>query len=204
LKTKIFVLLVSIALLVGILSGCTEKKTETPTNEAPVASFTIPGNVYLNTVFTLTDTSTDDVGIESWHWDFGDGSNSTQQNPTHTYSSVGSYQVTLTVTDAGDETDSETKTIVVGYKPPTASFTFEPDTNITVNETITFTLTVIKGDANISSYLWNFGDGTNSTVQNPIHNFTAADTYIVTVTVTDDNKLNGTASEDIIVTVEIT
>ena len=121
-KKKIFVLLVSIALLVGILSGCTEEKKETPTNEAPVASFTVPDNVYIDTVFTFTDTSTDDVGIESRFWDFGDGSNSTQQNPTHTYTSIGSFQVTLTVTDANDETDSDTKTIVVGYTPPTASF----------------------------------------------------------------------------------
>ena len=80
-KGKLIALLVGMALLVGVLSGC----TETTTNTAPVAGFTVPENVYMNTTFTFTDTSTDDVGIESWSWDFdNDGiEDSTDQNPTH-------------------------------------------------------------------------------------------------------------------------
>lgn len=205
-KTKIFVLLVSISLLVGILSGCTEENNETPTNEAPVASFTVPDNVYLNTGFTLTDTSTDDDGVESWYWDFGDETNLTQQNPTHTYTEIGDYEITLTVTDAEGLTDSATKTITVGYTPPTARFTYNPMINITVNITaITFTDTSIIGDAAISNWTWNFGDGSAMIYsQNTTHIYTTVGSYTVTLTITDENKLTGTASEEITVTVEIT
>jgi len=55
----------------------------------------------------FTDESTGSV--ESWLWDFGDDTTSTRQNPTHTYTNPGSYDVSLTVTGLGD-TDTETKT----------------------------------------------------------------------------------------------
>jgi len=97
---KIIVPIVCLALVVGILSGC----TETPTNEAPVASFTVTDPIYVDTEITFTDTSTDDSAVASWAWDFGDEETSTEQNPKHTYTEVGDYTVTLTVTDDEDET----------------------------------------------------------------------------------------------------
>lgn len=53
----------------------------------------------------------------SWNWDFGDGSTSTVQNPSHTYESVGSYTVMLTVSDGSDES-SETKTNYITVVEP--------------------------------------------------------------------------------------
>lgn len=80
--------------------------------KTPVASFTaspISGTAPLNVAFT--DTS---IGSPtSWSWNFGDGTTSNLQNPTNTYSSVGSYTVTLTVSDANGITSSKTTTIDV-------------------------------------------------------------------------------------------
>ena len=67
---------------------------------SPVTSFTADatsGTVPLAVQFT--DTSTN--APVSWEWTFGDGSSSTLQNPRHTYTSAGSYSVTLTATNAG-------------------------------------------------------------------------------------------------------
>ncbi|WP_162198324.1 PKD domain-containing protein, partial [Methanosarcina sp. 2.H.T.1A.6] len=74
--------------------------TVTSDVSAPVASFTSDSNAgNIPFIVKFTDTSTGKVS--SWTWDFGDGSTSTDQNPTHTYVTLGSYKVTLTATGPG-------------------------------------------------------------------------------------------------------
>ena len=66
--------------------------------------------------------------------------------------------------------------------------------NITVNvTTVEFTDSSTPGDANITSWMWDFGDETNSTEQNASHMYNATGNYTVTLTVTDENELTGTA-----------
>ena len=78
---------------------------------APTADFEFSAN-YLAVEFS--DASTDVNGdITNWSWDFGDDSSSTAQNPTHTYAETGSYDVTLTVTDAAGHTSSKAMTVAV-------------------------------------------------------------------------------------------
>lgn len=81
-----------------------------PPNYAPEADFS--SNVNGLTV-TFTDKSTDDTSVTSHNWSFGDGSSSSASNPSHTYSADGSYQVSLTVSDAQGLTDSKTATVTV-------------------------------------------------------------------------------------------
>ena len=64
------------------------------TRVSVLPTFTYPTTVAINSVVNFTDTS---ILASSWYWDFGDGNTSTDQNPTHTYSSIGTYLVTLTI-----------------------------------------------------------------------------------------------------------
>jgi PKD repeat protein len=90
----------------------------TPPNFPPLAEFTYsPTNPKKDTMINFTDYSFDTDGyIASWSWDFDDGTNSTEQNPSHIYNKTGSYEVTLTVTDNENATDNMTLTITVTSK----------------------------------------------------------------------------------------
>jgi len=130
----------------------------------------------------FTDLSTGGPG--SWSWSFGDGTTSTEQNPVHTYSAPGTYNVLLTVTNSAG-TDTTTKygyiTVQEGLQ---ASFTYT-----TSNPENLAPLTVAFTDTSTGSYrqvVWNFGDGYISTEQNPIHTYKAPGNYTVTLTVTDE------------------
>jgi len=77
--------------------------------KAPSAAFDMPSAIYSGEDFTFTNTSTNS---DSYTWDFGDGNESTEMNPTHSYLDVGNYTVTLKATKAGESSEI-TKTVTV-------------------------------------------------------------------------------------------
>ncbi|MFN4218339.1 MAG: PKD domain-containing protein [Candidatus Bipolaricaulia bacterium] len=104
-------------------------------NRPPTVNFDVlPAEPKANEPVTFIDRSTDDVGITAWEWNFGDGTSSSEQNPTHRYSADGSYTVTLTVTDTDGEKASATKSVKVFTPRATATRTI--DTNLPNDETI--------------------------------------------------------------------
>ena len=76
----------------------------------PVANFSAQVN---GKTVQFSDSSSDDKGISSYAWQFGDGAISSTRNPSHTYAAAGSYSVSLTVTDTGGQTNSRTQTVTV-------------------------------------------------------------------------------------------
>ncbi len=163
-------------------------------NLPPTANFTYTTN---DLTADFTDTSVDyDGTVVSWHWNFGDGNTSTQQHPTHTYAVDGTYMVTLTVTDNEGATDPISKDVTVTPPniPPTASFIY-----ITNELTVEFTNTSTDPDGTIVSNEWDFGDGNTSTVQHPTHTYAASGTYMVTLTVTDDDGATDSLSRSVTV-----
>lgn len=78
---------------------------------APITNFSYEAN-YLNVNFTDASTDVND-DMASWSWDFGDGATSTEQSPSHTFAATGSYDVTLTVTDAEGQSSSKTMSVAV-------------------------------------------------------------------------------------------
>ena len=131
--------------------------------------------------------------INSWSWNFGDGATSTLENPSHVYSSAGSYPVTLTIGTLGGCTNNNTATpfMITVYPDPIAAFS--------VNSTsfdLPFETTIVTNQSvGASTYSWNFGDGTASTLIDPQHLYTQVGTFqIQLVAVTEfgcpDTTLN--------------
>lgn len=148
------------------------------------ADFTYtPSNPTRADVVIFSDKST---GAEEWHWDFGDGTTSDEQNPRHQYSTTGTFEVTLTVKGAGGE-DSCSQTITVVNAPPTAEFTMQPLTPM-VNEEITFDASASTDeDGSIVNYTWNFGDGSTAYGMVVKHSYAVNGTYNVVLTVKDND-----------------
>ncbi|MEI6408538.1 MAG: PKD domain-containing protein [Bacteroidota bacterium] len=111
----------------------------------------------------------------SWAWSFpgGNPSSSTQQNPTVTYSAPGTYNVSLTVTNAFGSNSVTIPNYIVAQGLPAASFNFVVNLG-----TVSFT----NNSFNATSYNWNFGDGSSSNVANPTHTYAATGTYTVELT----------------------
>lgn len=137
--------------------------------------------------------STDDRGIASYAWDFGDGTTASGVMPAaHTYTN-GTYIVKLTVTDYFGNVGVALETITVGEAgAPTAVINVTPSTTGIAPFTVYFDASdssVVSdcGACSIVSYAWNFGDTTTGTGMTISHEYTAAGTYVVVLTVTDSN-----------------
>ncbi|MHC3130141.1 MAG: PKD domain-containing protein [Candidatus Bathyarchaeota archaeon] len=130
--------------------------------------------------------------IVDYSWDFGDGNTATGVTASHSYPTSGTYTVTLTVTDDG-ATDSITATKTVRNRPPVASFT-ETAEIVDTEETISFDASESSDpDGTIVSYSWDFGDGTKGTGVSVQHAYSQDGSYIVTLTVTDNDGAKDTA-----------
>lgn len=129
------------------------------------------------------------VSPVSWNWDFGDGTTSTEQNPVHKYANAGYYTVTLTVTSSNGQTRTVRFTqYIKAYNPPVSNFTVSTiwGTAPTVAPPACNQIQFKDTSSNVpTSWYWDFGDGTNSTEQNPTHVYATMGTYLVQLTVTN-------------------
>ncbi|PNX50657.1 MAG: hypothetical protein BV456_06005, partial [Thermoplasmata archaeon M8B2D] len=119
----------------------------------------------------------------TFSWTFGDGGTSTLQNPTHQYTSDGTFTATFTVTDNKGAYDSDTASVTVSTSAVVA--TASGPSNGCTGDPVIFSGSA-SGGCSPYSYSWSFGDGGSSTQQNPSHTFNSPGTYTVTLTVTDD------------------
>jgi PKD repeat protein/predicted phosphodiesterase len=156
-------------------------------NLVPIASFNhTPISPTTSDTIVFNDSSMDLDGIISeWLWDFGDGTTSTQHSPTHSYSEIDSYTVTLTVWDKHGGSDSISKTIVIGNRMPVAGFSYTPH-NPNINEVITFTDESYDPEGSVVEWEWDFGDGTTSAEENPTYSYSETGFFIITLTVWDE------------------
>lgn len=158
-----------------------------PPPPAPNADFTATPTSGENPL-TVAFSDASSGSVDNYSWTFGDGGTSTAQNPSHTYTAAGSYDVSLTVSNAGgNDTHTCVGCIVVTDPPPpppaapTADFTATPTSGDSP-------LTVAFTDASsgtVDDYSWTFGDGSTSSAQSPSHTYTSAGSYTVTLTVSN-------------------
>ncbi|MGZ6887478.1 MAG: CBM96 family carbohydrate-binding protein [Acidimicrobiia bacterium] len=147
----------------------------------PVASFTTSQLGSPANTIQFTDTSTNSPTAWSWDFDNNGTTDSTAQNPQHTFPAPGDYPVKHTAANSGGTSQPVTVTVHVDPPgPPTAAFSYAAAAS--PPHTINFTDTSSGGP---TSWAWDFdNDGTtDSTVQNPSHTFPAASTYSVKLTV---------------------
>ena len=132
-------------------------------------------------------------GAISWDWDFGDGTGSTQQFPSHMYSVPGIYNVSVTVQDTIGIVQTITMDSIVRVSGPEAGFSILQNTSCTGSQ-----ITLIDTSKNAATWFWQLGDGTTSTLQNPVHSYsTSTPNYIITQTVTDTSGCSSSISRSI-------
>lgn len=193
-NNKLTCIIVTIIVIISLtIAIYTTEETETK-NKIPKAIANVNkkvGSKIKELYFTATGTDPDGE-IVSYHWDFGDKTTSTLQNPTHKYSENGEYTVTLTITDNDDATSKEEFIIhIIGEPFPRAYAACDKQISkppLTIN----FKGTGEDFDGKIISYNWNFGEGNTSSEQNPTHKYTQCGTYNVNLTVTDDDGFTAT------------
>lgn len=134
--------------------------------------------------------------IRSYEWDFGDGEQKTTSGPitSHDYQKSGDFNVTLVVTDDAGRVAVASATVTIGSDAPTADFTFSQlPISASSPHTIQFSSATSSAapGRTITSYFWDFGDGTTSTLAGPTHNYSGTASYNVTLTITDSAGKTG-------------
>ncbi len=98
--------------IVALLAGCDKKEDETTTVPVACFTYTAPGStIFVDDVIEFHNCSTD---AGSYRWDFGDGSTSTETNPTHSYGNSGDKTVTLVA--YGKDDSSKTDTVMAKFR----------------------------------------------------------------------------------------
>lgn len=136
--------------------------------------------------FNASESKPDGGYIVSYKWDFGDGNVTTIADPItiHVYSTFGVYNVTLTVSDSENESDTVSDTVRV-WAYPQADFTFEPLVP-RVNENVKFNASASTPDGGyIVSYEWDLGDSVRESGVIVTHRYKRVGNYTVTLNVTD-------------------
>ncbi|MBS1509873.1 MAG: PKD domain-containing protein [Bacteroidetes bacterium] len=176
----------TVKLIVTNTTGCTD--TLIKTNAIVIgtinAAFTGATSVCVNTPQLFTNTSVPAPVAAAW--DFGDGGTSTQMNPVKAYSTPGIYQIRM-IADFGGCFDTAYSNITVLNKP-TASFSAP----VTASCKPPLTVNFVNTSLGAVSYNWDFGDGGTSTVRNPVHTFTGAGNFTITLIATNANGCSDT------------
>ncbi|MBA2349282.1 MAG: PKD domain-containing protein, partial [Solirubrobacterales bacterium] len=162
----------NVTLIAGTGSGCPDTITLPVTVYAiPTAGFNFTGgNQCAGSTVSFNDISSGTIA--SWNWDFGDGSVSTIQNPSHVYAATGTFTVCLVVETTSGCSDTICQNVTVQVSA-IANFT---TTNACINAPVIFNNTSTPSGINFS---WNFGNGVTSTLINPSITYSTAGTYNV-------------------------
>lgn len=168
-------------------SGCSDTLTQSKLVHIGAARITGLSNLpYAGcapktvTTGTITDGS---QTITSWLWNFGDGTTSTEATPTHSYDTAGTYNVSVSIkTSAGcTDTFSLQQAVLLASKP-VAAFNATPR-SVCGSRPVTFS---DSSTGAVTTWLWDFGDNTTSTLQNPKHGYKDTGYYRIKLIVSNN------------------
>lgn len=179
---------------------------QTP-NSAPVADAGAPVSGVANQMvqFNGLGSSDPEGSVLAYSWNFGDNSSGAGSLPSHSYARCGTYNVTLTVTDDVGLTGSASTTATIastGVTPPIANAGGDANNHYdaTVGGNLQFDATLSADpDCDIVSYSWDFGDNSNGLGSTPVHSYSSAGDYVVSLTVTDNDGLTDTTTATVTV-----
>jgi len=176
--------------------GSTDPNVGCRAQETPdTVGVTVPATATVGKPVLVAGTGNDPHGsIVSYSWDFGDGSPpASGAIANHVFTSIGTFPVTLTITDIDGQEASATRRIAVDDL--TASLSFSPLVPV-ARQRVLFSGTGSDPDGAIATFRWNFGDGTHASGAAPRHAFKQAGSYRVTLTVTDTagHRVSATAT----------
>lgn len=181
----------NVSLTVTTANGCSDEVIIPVTIvPAPAAEFTFQQNC-AGTATLFTPAATIPVaGIDTWFWDFGDGSTSSLQQPAHQYATIGNYQVTFTITDTAGCSNSITHTVTIVPSPVSNFTSSQPSCS---GNAITFNSLASVQVGYIVEWTWDFGDGTSQTItipENPniTHTYATYGQFPVTLTVVTNDS----------------
>ncbi len=184
------------AMALVALAGCTGDKKTYPTQPearnvlpgietGPVgANFSCQPDLVDELTVVCQDLSTGEV--TAWFWEFGDGRSSKSQNPTHRYRSPGTYLIVLTVSNQ-NQSSTTSLFVTVGEAPPEPA---EPSASFTCQTEGLKILCIDQSSGDVTSWAWDFGDGSKSSSQNVTHTYRTEGGYIVSL------KVRGPGGED--------
>lgn len=136
----------------------------------------------------FSDLSSGDT--QAWSWDFGDGNTSTQQNPTHTYATTGTYTICLITTDGCGNADTTCQSVTICSNPGAAFAPNATGLDVDFNDLSLGT---------VDNWSWDFGDGNTSTSQNPSYTYAAAGQYTVCLIVSNSCGIADTICAPILI-----
>ncbi len=139
------------------------------------------------TGLTVNFTDSSSFNPSSWKWDFGDSTTSTQQNPSHTYDSEGTYIVCLTIKNDTLGCEDQVCEIidVVDNSGSDCEASFEYEIVDPNTYTVSFQNTSSAGGGIGTQYNWQFGDDSTASEENPVHSYQEPGTYQVCLSVND-------------------
>ncbi|MGB3947816.1 MAG: PKD domain-containing protein [Bacteroidia bacterium] len=191
----------NVKLITTSIDGCKDSITNTVNVfDAPTSAFTYNNACFLDATSFTSQSLNPSLGtISNWKWDFGDGSpaNTSDLNPNHIYTSVGSYYVSL-ITFSSNLGCSDTliDTISV-YPKPIANWGVN---EVCLNTVSVFTDSSVITNGSITNWLWSFGDSspTNNN-QNPTHNYQAHGSFSTSLIVTSADGCKDTLIKSVLV-----
>lgn len=171
--------------LKALIPGCENEviKNIASIQEGPQTDFTFSNSCQLAPVSFTNATS---GSVTDFSWNFGDGNNSSQTNPTNTFQNSGTFHVTLRTTNAAGCQNSAEKPITIYTKPQTNFSIDLPPFSCAGSPSQFNDITPSLTDSNITTWLWGFGDIANGTSaqKNPTYTYSLSGDYQVSLTAT--------------------
>jgi gliding motility-associated-like protein len=192
--------LYGIGLLLTNSNGCSTLITEPVSLNKAYPSIYEPNPAPMgtcNTPITKTYAINYSGTLQSFSWDFGDGTSSTSPSPTHTWSQPGQYDIVLHYVDAEGCSGTTNALVTIIDKPISLNFTGSP-TTVCSGSAVNFYSNL--STINTSSYSWDFGDNTGPSTT-PFHIYYTPGVYTVTLTASTAGGCTATATQTAYITV---